>query len=88
MLPAEHRTHRGNASALDEIVSEENDIDHMERTLQKNHVKRMAKGKCSPVAGMMFTDLISGLERIGDHSTNIAYSILESDPDEDEETVS
>ena len=48
----------------------------------------MAKGKCSPVAGMMFTDLISGLERIGDHSTNIAYSILESDPDEDEETVS
>ena len=78
----------GNASALDEIISEENDIDHMERTLQKNHVKRMAKGKCSPVAGMMFTDLISGLERIGDHSTNIAYSILESDPDEDEETVS
>ena len=75
----------GNADVLDAIISEENDIDRMERTLQKNHVKRMAKGKCNPVAGMMFTDLISGLERIGDHSTNIAYSILETEPDEEEE---
>lgn len=73
----------GNKNDLDTIIREENDVDQMERNLQKNHVKRMAKGKCTPAAGMIFTDLISGLERVADHATNIAYSILETEPDEE-----
>lgn len=71
-----------NSEKQDEILSLENSIDRMERELQQNHVKRMAKGKCSPMAGIIFTDLVTGLERIGDHSTNIAFSILEKDPEE------
>ena len=71
-----------NPEKQDEILSLENSIDRMERELQQNHVKRMAKGKCSPMAGIIFTDLVTGLERIGDHSTNIAFSILEKDPEE------
>ena len=73
-----------NPQKQDEILSLENSIDRMERELQQNHVKRMAKGKCSPMAGIIFTDLVTGLERIGDHSTNIAFSILEKDPEEEE----
>lgn len=69
----------------DEIVELENSIDHMERELQQNHVKRMAKGKCSPMAGIIFTDLVTGLERVADHATNIAFSILEKDPEEEED---
>lgn len=71
-----------NADMQKEIMELENSIDRMERELQQNHVKRMAKGKCSPMAGIIFTDLVTGLERIGDHSTNIAFSILEKDPEE------
>lgn len=68
-----------------DILALENEIDAMERELQKSHIRRMAKGKCSPEAGVIFTDLITGLERVGDHATNIAFSVLESDPEEEEE---
>ena len=30
-------------------------------------------------AGMMFSDLLSGLERVADHATNIAFSLTEED---------
>lgn len=67
---------------LPDILELENSIDNMERQLQQNHVKRMAKGKCSPMTGILFTDLVTGLERVADHATNIAFSILEDDPEE------
>ena len=69
---------------LQEILKLENEIDEMERELQNNHVKRMSKGKCTPQAGIIFTDIVTGLERVADHATNIAFSILDSDPEEDE----
>lgn len=68
-----------------EILTLENEIDNMERELQRSHIRRMAKGKCTPQAGVIFTDLITGLERVGDHATNIAFSILQNDPEEEEE---
>ena len=67
---------------LSYIMELENTIDVMERELQQNHVKRMAKGKCSPMTGILFTDLVTSLERVADHATNIAFSILENDPEE------
>lgn len=70
---------------LQEILDLENEIDDMERELQNNHVRRMSKGKCTPQAGIIFTDMVTGLERIADHATNIAFSILESDPEKGEE---
>ena len=69
---------------LQEILKLENEIDEMERELQNNHVKRMSKGKCTPQAGIIFTDIVTGLERVADHATNIAFSIFDSDPEEDE----
>lgn len=68
-----------NQRLISQVTNNEEEIDHMERSLQKNHVKRMAKGKCTPQAGMLFTDIVTGLERVGDHSTNIAYSILSTE---------
>lgn len=67
---------------LPDILELENSIDTMERELQQNHVRRMAKGKCLPMTGILFTDLVTGLERVADHATNIAFSILEGDPEE------
>ena len=67
----------------------ENKIDAEEKKYQKSHVKRLTKGKCIPEAGMLFSDTISGLERVGDHATNVAFSILEPtgslDDEEDDE---
>jgi phosphate:Na+ symporter len=63
-------------SKFDEINKLEDTIDQMQIDFQEAHVKRMAKEECSIEAGLIFTDLVIGLERIADHATNIAYSIL------------
>lgn len=68
-------------SHLKEILDLENAIDQKERDLQDLHVKRLTNGECSAQLGMMFSDLASNLERVADHATNIAFSILKEDPE-------
>lgn len=68
---------------LQEILDLEEEIDDMERRLQNNHIKRLTSNICQAHAGMIFTDVVSGLERIADHATNIAFSILDNDPEPD-----
>lgn len=63
---------------LARIEEVEDKIDTMEREMQEAHVKRMTKDMCSAEAGMIFSDILSGLERVGDHATNIAFSVLKS----------
>lgn len=58
------------------VVKKENEIDSMERTLRKQHILRMNEGHCSGQAGIVFVDIISNLERIGDHAVNIAEYVL------------
>ena len=60
---------------MQEIVALEDQVDEKERELQKKHVERLTKGECSPEAGMIFSDIVSGLERVADHATNIAFAI-------------
>ncbi len=62
---------------LSEIMTLENEIDDLEKEYQHNHVVRLTEGKCDAEGGMIFSDLLSNLERVADHGTNIAFSILE-----------
>lgn len=71
-----------NPEHLQEIVSLEDIIDEKEKKLQKSHVKRLTKGKCTPEAGTIFSDTVSGLERVADHATNIAFAIYSPDINE------
>lgn len=59
-----------------EVAEQENTIDKMERKFRKNHIARLNEGQCTGQAGVMFVDILSNLERIGDHSVNIAEAIL------------
>lgn len=70
---------------LQDIMDLENEIDEMERQFQKNHVDRLTKNECSAASGMIFSDILSGFERVADHATNIAYALLEEAPDGDED---
>jgi phosphate:Na+ symporter len=63
-------------TCFDEINRLEDMIDQMQIECQEGHVRRMSAEECSIEAGLIFTDLVIGLERIADHATNIAYSIL------------
>ena len=48
-------------------------IDAQEKQYRKNHIGRLNRGECDPEKGVSFIDILSNLERIGDHSHNIAY---------------
>jgi len=61
-----------------EVIEIEAIVDDYEIEYKENHIKRLAKGKCSPRASMLFTDLVTNLERVADHSTNIAYTVIEA----------
>ena len=51
----------------------ENRIDSQEKQYRRNHIDRLNRGECNPEKGVHFIDILSNLERIGDHSHNIAY---------------
>lgn len=70
---------------MQDIMELENEIDEMERKFQKNHVERLTKNECTAASGMIFSDAISGYERVADHATNIAYALLEQAPEDEEE---
>lgn len=74
-----------NQEHMQEILELEDMIDMKERKYQRSHVKRLTKNECTPEAGMVFSDTVSGLERIADHATNIAFAILKPDEHDDEE---
>lgn len=58
------------------IKNIEEDIDRYEKTLRNNNIKRLNRKVCCANASTIFLDIISNLERIGDHSTNIVESIV------------
>jgi phosphate:Na+ symporter len=58
------------------VTQKEDLIDKMERKFRKNHILRLNERSCSAQAGMVFVDIVSNLERIGDHAVNIAEAIL------------
>ncbi|MBR5479380.1 MAG: Na/Pi cotransporter family protein [Clostridia bacterium] len=62
---------------LEGIYPLEQKIDEMEKVLANGHIERLKKNHCTPRMGMIFTDLASNLERVGDHATNIANSIVD-----------
>ena len=76
---------RKSAEALDredlalarEVLALEDRIDDMERDLRARHIERLNQGKCQPGAGVVFIDILSNLERVGDHAHNLACIVLD-----------
>lgn len=66
-------------SSAEKIVKYEEEIDMMEKKLRLNHIKRLNEGSCNPSSGVIFLDLLTNLERVGDHSFNIASYVLNID---------
>jgi phosphate:Na+ symporter len=58
------------------VLSKEVLIDKMEKEYRKTHIMRLNEGACTGDAGILYVDIISNLERIGDHSVNIAQAVL------------
>ena len=51
-------------------------IDTLTKKIKKRHVKRLQKGKCTIEMGLILEDILTSLERISDHCSNIAVELL------------
>ena len=52
----------------------EDTIDYLTLQAQDNHVQRLRDKKCHTASGVIFTKALQDLERVGDHSYNIAWA--------------
>lgn len=59
---------------VEDIRNLEEAIDEKEKELQQKHIERLSNNECTPEAGALFSDIVSGLERVADHATNIAFA--------------
>ena len=60
-----------------EVIQQDNEVDTEEKKLRNAHIERINTKKCYPSAGVIFLDLLSNLERVGDHAKNIAELVIE-----------
>ncbi|KIN82394.1 Na/Pi cotransporter family protein [Clostridium botulinum] len=54
----------------------EEKIDNLEEQLRETNIKRLNKGTCNANASAIFLDIINNFERVGDHCTNIAQTVI------------
>ncbi len=66
-----------NYENLEKIEKIESKVDKQEKQLINHHVERLMENKCEPVAGVIFSDMVTDLERCADHAINIAYALKE-----------
>ena len=52
-------------------------IDELNKTVKKNHMKRLRKGKCTIELGLVLSDLAMNYERVADHCSNIAVYMMQ-----------
>lgn len=62
-------------SRLDELEALEDVVDDLETQLVNGHIERFMAEHCDPRAGVVFTDIVTDLERCADNAINIAYSM-------------
>ncbi|KNF10135.1 putative Na/Pi-cotransport protein [Gottschalkia purinilytica] len=60
------------------VIRDEDEIDVMEKKYRASHIERLNHQGCQPSSGIIYLDIISNLERVGDHCSNIAMYILDA----------
>ncbi|MBR3629047.1 MAG: Na/Pi cotransporter family protein [Oscillospiraceae bacterium] len=53
-------------------------IDYLTRDIKANHIKRLQKGTCTIEMGFVLNDILVNFERVSDHCSNIAVSVIET----------
>ncbi len=52
-------------------------INNLKNELRERHEKRITSGECNIDQGMLFIDIVNSFERIADHCSSLAVSIIE-----------
>lgn len=59
------------------LVADDDLVDALEKEYRTNHIDRLNQGLCQPEIGVLFLDMVSNLERVADHATNIAEAVAD-----------
>ena len=68
----------GDSAAAAQVEPLEEVIDRLKEQMRTRHILRMQRGACSIEAGFVWSDLLTDLERISDHCSNIAGCVLDA----------
>lgn len=60
---------------IEAVLNAEDQIDEYTEMFRRNHIKRLSKNLCSAESGAVFLEIITNLERIGDHAVTVAFCI-------------
>lgn len=66
-----------NLEYIRKVVQLEDQVDALEEELREKHIERLSKNQCDSETGVIFIDALVNLERISDHSLNIANYVKE-----------
>lgn len=74
---ASESLHEVNYEKAKETLKLEEEVDRLEEKYRTNHIDRLNRMQCTPHSGVIYLDFLSNLERISDHSSNIALYVLD-----------
>ncbi len=66
----------GAVKTATDIEPLEETIDHLEYELKNRHINRLKNGSCAIDRGVYFLDMLSDIERIADHCSNVGVHVL------------
>lgn len=69
----------GNDVWLSQVAGLEQRIDDMTADFRRDQLNRMREGTCSAEACILFSELLTDFERIGDHVLNIAQELTRAE---------
>lgn len=67
---------KGDAVQAGEVAGMDDVIDRMEKDLRARHIRRLNQGRCYPASGVVYLELLTHLERVGDHAVNVAEAVM------------
>ena len=69
---------RNDLDAATDVEPLEQVIDDLKETIRGNHIDRLQEGKCTIELGFILSDLLTNYERVSDHCSNIAATMIKS----------
>lgn len=67
---------------LNKVEALEQEVDEMQEYCISRHVERLMTKTCEPYGGVVYSDIVTDLERCSDHALNVAFSLSGKDEED------
>lgn len=70
---------KGDLDSAFKVEPLEQVVDYLKEEIRTRHIRRLQKGECSIEAGFILNDLLTSMQRVSDHCSNIAGCVIDAD---------